>query len=329
MNIIALCIAFAASMIITKLIPLLGIVDHPADRKVHAETIPQAGGLGFILPFIAVLAFMSFRQTFGMTAVVLIICTAYMGLVGLIDDVGNISARNKLILQLPVVIFSMAAGLMFDKCGVFFNILLTLLWYLGMMNAMNVLDGLDGLAGGISAVSCAGFAALGYMNGDRLLLYASLTLCAGNLGFLVFNFYPAKIFMGDTGSLALGYLMSAFGIMAYKSCASSPLDIGVPLLIIFIPTYNIFVCVAKRMLGGISLFTADDTQTYHLIMRQRGVSMRNTVLIFYAVNVLTALAAFVYMRLVIWQKFAAMAVIIALCVAATSVMGFLNKNANV
>jgi len=212
-------------------------------------------------------------------------------------------------------------GLSFDKLG-FFNIPLTVLWYLGIINAMNLIDGLDGLAGGIAVISGAAFMVLGLTTGNTLLFVASLIICAGSLGFLVFNFHPAKIFMGDTGSLALGYLISALGMLAQKHSTSSPFDLVMLILLVFMPSYNVLVCVAKRLMNGISLFTPDNTQTYNLIMRNTGASMRKTVVIYYIINAIMAASAFAYIGLSFEQKLLALVVLVAVCVAITAVMGF-------
>ena len=128
-------------------------------------------------------------------------------IIGIIDDMIEMGAKLRFVLQLAVTTATIISGVGFEKWG-WLNYPLTFFWFIGMINAVNLIDGLDGLAAGIAITACAGFGILGFLFNIPALIVIACILGAGCLGFLVFNIHPAKIFMGDTGSVPLGYILA-------------------------------------------------------------------------------------------------------------------------
>jgi len=220
-------VSFVMAMLITPLVRrfayLIGAVDHPNARKVHVRTMPRIGGLAIFIAFLIGYALLlpasRYNDAILIGAVVIV-------LTGLIDDRFQLSARVKLMGQMIATVVVLNSGMRIEMINLPFDqqlylgswgIPVTVLWLIGITNAINLIDGLDGLAAGVSSIALGTIALLAIIQGNVYLTMMALLLLASTLGFLVHNFYPAKIFMGDTGALFLGYMLAVFSLIGFKN----------------------------------------------------------------------------------------------------------------
>ncbi len=290
--------AFIITLLSTPWIKKLAVcfkaMDKPDRRKVHLNLMPRLGGLAICLSFwaIVILTQPLTSQIKGLLAGGAVIC-----LVGMWDDIRGISAKTKLLGQILAAGVVIYAGVRvnfltspFDGTTIdlgYWRYPLTILWIVGMTNAVNLIDGLDGLAAGVSSIAAVtlGIVALlegaaGYMQAAML----SFILAAATLGFLKHNFYPAKIFMGDTGSLFLGFNLAAIAILGLTKGATV-ISLFLPVVILGIPIADTAFAIARRFLNGKPIFSPDREHLHHRLL-DLGLTHRKTVLTIYAVSIL-------------------------------------------
>lgn len=295
---ISLLLAFILIPTTRKIAVKFGIYDNPDSTfAIHERPVPHLGGLGiFLAVFIALM--LSFFFIFKQVSIVRLSSVLIGGLMafslGLWDDLKwkrsrkNYRPNAKFILQVVVsgvistVLIVGGLSIKFIPVGII-GLLLVIFYIFGGMNAVNMQDGLDGLAAGLVAISAAGFAGLSFFTGNTLGLMLSLSSLGVVLGFLVYNFYPASIFMGDSGSHFLGFIVATLAIIF----TSRPYDlrwfIG-PILIIGFPVADAAWAVGRRFLQGKKLFQGDRAHFYDRMIK-KGISVRRTVLICYLVQV--------------------------------------------
>ncbi len=284
--------------IVKKIALHVGAMDIPNERKVHIKPMPRLGGLGIFLGFLT--GYILFGQPSTMMNSVLI-GSFIIVITGMIDDIKPLGAKYKLIGQIIaaciVIFYGKVLLVNIDAFGFYinFNILsypLTLLFILGCINCINLIDGLDGLAGGISAIYFLTIGIIATYMGSRGL---DFTLCfvmlGACIGFLFHNFYPAKIFMGDSGSMFLGFIIAVIALLGFKNVTMSSLII--PLLVLAIPILDTFFAIVRRKLKGEKISTPDRFHIHHQLLN-RNLSQRATVIIIYCIDLLFALASIVY-----------------------------------
>jgi len=273
-------------------------IDVPDKRKVHIKPMPRLGGLGIFLGFL--LGYMIFGEH---TAIMnsILIGSFIIILTGVMDDIKPLKARHKLIGQLISCLIVVFYGGLLLKDVSFFGIYLdfklfaypiTILFILGCINCMNLIDGLDGLAGGISAIFflTIGIIAIG-KNSFVLPTVLTFIMLGSTIGFLVHNFYPAKIFMGDTGSMFLGFIMAVITVLGFKSVMMSA--IMIPLFILVVPILDTLFAIVRRKLRGESISTPDKCHIHHQLLR-RNFTQRTTVLIIYLITFLFSVATVIW-----------------------------------
>ena len=273
-------------------------VDVPNARKVHQKPMPRLGGLGIYFGFL--LGYMLYG-THSATMNSILIGSFIIVLTGVIDDVKPLKAKHKFIGQLVatcIVVFYgnilikdiSAFGLYFD-----FGLLaypITLFFILGCINCMNLIDGLDGLAAGISSIYFLTIGIIATIQGKTGLDFVLTFIMLGStLGFLMHNFNPASIFMGDSGSMFLGFIIAVIALLGFKNVTMTSLII--PLLILAIPILDTIFAIIRRALKGESISTPDKFHIHHQLLN-RNFSQRATVLAIYAINLLFAFASIVY-----------------------------------
>lgn len=283
---------------IKKIAHHIKAVDIPNERKVHKEPMPRLGGLGIYFGFL--LGYILFGVQDKMMNSIFI-ASFIIIITGIIDDVQPLKASHKFIGQLIatcIVVFYgnillkdiSAFGLYFD-----FGILtypITIFFILGCINCMNLIDGLDGLATGISSIYFLTIGIIAAMQGKTGLDFVLTFIMLGStLGFLVHNFNPASIFMGDSGSMFLGFIIAVISLLGFKNVTMTSLII--PLLILAIPILDTIFAIIRRTLKGESISTPDKFHIHHQLLN-RNFSQRATVLIIYAINLLFAFASIVY-----------------------------------
>jgi len=281
---------------------LLGIVAKPSERRIHKGLIPEAGGLSFALPiFLAQASFYLFGSDPETGEMLLKL--SWMGIItlvfGLWDDRFETPAILKLVWQIII------AGLMFfigyrvthltNPLGTDFSLgwmsfPFTLLWFLVVFNAINLIDGMDGLACGITIIVSAVLLIVGFRQQNNLVMAIAAFLMAGNLAFLRYNFYPARIFLGETGALFIALNIAAIstaGSSQFKGITSMTLMI--PLAVLAIPVLDVALAFFRRIKLG-HIFTADKAHIHHTMLAF-GFSQRTISLIVYIVTLLFGLIA--------------------------------------
>lgn len=278
-------------------------MDSPNKRKVHKKVIPLLGGLAIYISFVlGILIIRPFNEDLG---VILAGATIIM-ITGVIDDIFEIKARWKLLGQMiaaATVIFGGVyvefINLPFDgtlELGVF-GIPLTFLWIVGVTNAINLIDGLDGLAAGVSSIVLVTIATIAMLDGNIFIVTLASLLLASTLGFLVHNFYPAKIFMGDTGALFLGYMIAVISLLGFKSVTLFSLII--PVIILGVPISDTLFAIIRRIVNKQPLASPDKSHLHHCLLRL-GYSHRTTVLIIYGISTFFALSAMILTQSTLW-----------------------------
>ena len=261
-------VTFLASAILVPLAKKCAIhtnaLDIPNERKVHKKPMPRMGGLAIFGAFL--LGYILFaRSTYQMISI--LIGGFIIVFTGMIDDIKPIRARTKFILQLVaacvVVFYGNIVVDHIDALG--FNIvfpvpvsyILTILFVVAITNAINLIDGLDGLASGISSIYFLTIAVIAFIinRKEDLDTILSLIMLGSTLGFLIHNFYPAKIFMGDSGSLFLGYTISIIALLGFKATTLTTLII--PIVILAIPIFDTVLAIFRRLLKGQGIGTPD------------------------------------------------------------------------
>ncbi|WP_342042438.1 glycosyltransferase family 4 protein [Bacillus sp. OTU2372] len=308
-NILAFVASFITVIIATpfviKLAIKIGATDKPNKRKVHQKIMPRLGGLAiFIGVFVGYFVSGLYSQrilTISVGAVLIII-------IGILDDLYELSAKVKFAGQLLVALLIVSSGLKVDFLTIpfvvdrmdlgLFSYPLTVFWIVGITNAINLIDGLDGLAAGISSIGIASLGLLAALSGKGLILTIALILLGSTLAFLFYNFHPAKIFMGDTGALFLGYCISILSLLGlYKSVTL--FSIIIPIIILGVPVFDTTFAIIRRIMNRQPIGAPDKSHLHHRIM-ELGLSHRNTVLIIYCFGILFSVAAILLESVTLW-----------------------------
>ncbi len=282
----------------------IGAVDQPDKRKVHSKPMPRIGGLAIYTSFlIGLFFFFPDSDVIGpiIAGSFIIIMT------GLLDDILQLSPKIKLIGQVGAAVVTVLGGIRIEFITLpfgdriefeLFVIPVTILWIIAVTNAINLIDGLDGLAAGVSSIALITISLLAISMGDSTSALIGLILLGSTLGFLVYNFYPAKIFMGDTGSLFLGYMISVLSVTGlYKNVTLFSLI--VPIIILAIPILDTAFAIVRRIVHNNPISAPDKFHLHHCIIRL-GFSHRQTVIMIYAMSSLFSIAAVIFTKSTLW-----------------------------
>lgn len=290
---VAVCLAgvigWAATPFLIRLAPRIGAVDGPNHRKVHTCSMPCLGGAAIYAGF--VIGLLASGQLEARTTALLAGGTAVF-LLGVADDLFELSPRLKLAGQIAAALLIVLLGVQVEflthplsgeaiELG-FWAIPLTVLWIVGVTNAVNLIDGLDGLAGGVSVLAAVTLAVVAWREGEAAVASWALILAASTLGFLRYNFYPARIFMGDSGAMFLGFNLAAMSVLGLTKSATA-LSLVIPFVILGIPILDTFFAIVRRLAQGQPVFRADKEHLHHCLLAM-GLSHRQTVLVIYAVS---------------------------------------------
>lgn len=314
-----------ATPVVRRLARAVGAVKQPQDRHVHSVPTPELGGVailaGILAAFLAATRLSSFDELYRTTSEpeAIVLAALMIATVGLVDDLRPVSAPAKLAGQLvaagTLVLFGVTLRWVYvpGDPGSLFNLspdlaaLLTIAAVVAMVNAVNLVDGLDGLAAGIVAIAGTAlfvhqhFADRGAVLPEGELSAASLVLAAlvgACLGFLVYNFHPASIFMGDTGALLIGLLLAAASVSAIGNSiqptrtdfTAAAVPVAIPALVLAVPFVDTFLAILRRVGSGRSWASADKEHLHHRLL-EIGHSHRRAVLIMYAWSALIAFGA--------------------------------------
>jgi len=272
-------VSFLVSLLVMPLIITFserkGLYDPSNDRKIHKGKISRLGGLGIFLGFAcAFVCVMIFDFTVQFNIPLFISALVLSFIVGFVDDIISIKARYKLLVQLLCGLLVALSGLQFNKITLFtnfdiqfgiFSYVITMLWVAGFMNAINMLDGMDGLASGIVLVASLFLSAIGWLQGIPVVTCISLSVVGSVLGFLLYNYPPAKIFMGDGGAYFLGFMYAVMPLIGIKK-ASTVTIFYIPLVLLLIPLMDVFNVMRKRINAGYHIFIADRNHIHHRML---------------------------------------------------------------
>ena len=264
-----------------------GLVDVPNERKIHKKPISRIGGvaiwLSTMLAFLC-LVFMSYYPTGSLLSGILL-GSSLMCLLGLVDDIYNLPAKFKLVIQLSIATLVYLLGIQISDIpffgGVelgFWSYPITILWIVGISNALNFIDGVDGLAGSVTTINSITLAiiALAMTPPNPIIALIGFILAGSMLAFLTYNFNPAKIFMGDSGALFSGFLLATISITGVMKAAT--LAILLPFLVLAVPIVDITYSSLRRIYKGQSPFVADAEHIHHKLLHA-GFSQKKTVVI--------------------------------------------------
>jgi UDP-GlcNAc:undecaprenyl-phosphate GlcNAc-1-phosphate transferase len=289
----ALTVSVVATPLVRSLAIRLRLGDKPNGRKLHTHPIPHLGGVALFLGMVAAIAPLGNRWLpAGASATLLlkaIPAILVIVVLGLVDDTRNLRARHKLVVQLGAAVmlvaigFRLFTGVLVLDVSAFAVALVSLLFLVGMLSSVNLVDGHDGLAGGVSLISAAAFAAIGSMAGISDVVPFSLAVCGACLGFLVFNFPPGRIYMGDTGSMLLGLLLALTACLVSMRAPSANMFAAV-CFVLGVPLLDTALAIARRVVLRSPLFAADCLHMHH-VLRDTGLSPRKTLLVLYGMQV--------------------------------------------
>ena len=343
---IAFLLAFITAYVLTpytiRFAKKIGALDLPKDkRKIHKNAMPRLGGLaviaGFIVSTIYLLTVMSFEKTIvlnGIDNYHIKLIGFFLGVIVLeifcfFDDWKGIRAYKKLIGQILAALIVTFCGIRIDKIVLSnfdtiinneaLSIIFTVVWIVGITNAINLIDGLDGLSSGICLISCLSLLIIFVMNSSPIIAIILITALAGGIvGFLPFNFNPARTFIGDTGSNFLGFALSIISILGVAKTYTAIVLIA-PLIVFALPLFDTVAAIFRRIIKTKSIkgvFKADRQHLHHKIMK-RGYTQKQAVFMLYAVSATFGMFAIILLESGLWK-----AISFALMVIAIVAIGF-------
>ena len=299
----ALVLAMALTPVWIRLARRLGFVDHPGERKVHASPMPTGGGFVVAFAFLVVLSLSMLlpgapepRAVLGLIVVGLIALA-----LGWADDRWRLPAWSKLIVQALCGVILHAFGFGVDKLSnpltggsldlAGYGVVIDVVWTVAIANAINLIDGLDGLASGVVAISTATLVAVALGHADSSLLWVGTILVGALLGFLHYNFPPARVFLGDTGSQFLGVTMAALALLENDK-GTAAITLLLPIVAMGVPLLDSVMAFLRRLGRGGRIFRADQEHLHHRLLRL-GLTHRQAVVLLYYVCLYLGIAAYV------------------------------------
>lgn len=298
-------IAFAISYTLTphakKLAYKIGAIDVPKDnRRVHKEPIPRLGGLAIYVAFIfttivTILLNRSVFDTIERDFTGILIGATMIVTIGILDDIKPISAKLKLSVQVLAALIAIYFGVRIEfvssilgntsattGLGIL-SIPITLFWIVGITNTVNLIDGLDGLAAGVATIASFSLGTVAYINGMYPVAILLFILAGSSLGFLPYNFNPAEIFMGDTGSLLIGFLLATISVEGVIKTAAT-IAIAVPVLALGVPIFDTAFAILRRLINKRPIMEADKGHLHHRLL-DHGLTQKQTVLTLYLISI--------------------------------------------
>jgi UDP-GlcNAc:undecaprenyl-phosphate GlcNAc-1-phosphate transferase len=296
------------------------LVDLPDPRKIHTKPIARLGGVAiFASTLMAVIPLLCLSNSIGdafrtqwLKIVCLLTAATVIFVVGLCDDLKGLRVRTRLVGQLLATFIVCLAGIQIEKIVIkdlvtldlgLFSWAFTFLWIIGVTNAVNLIDGLDGLAGGICAIACGAIAILSVLQGNIVLAIIMLALFGSLTGFLCFNFHPASIFMGDSGSLFLGFMVATASVFTTAK-SETLIGFGLPILVLGIPIFDTLLSILRRFLKRHIIMSPDRGHFHHRLL-DRGLKQHHVAIIAY---LMTAAAAGIGLLLLLTSREASLAV---------------------
>ncbi len=308
---IGLGLAYVLTPLVERLATRFGVLARPGGRHIHRTPVPRLGGIAVYLAFLAavlaglplersikitadahlILITVPFTPEFDRPVIGVLLGATVITFVGMIDDIRGVAPLEKLFGQLVAAVVPLSFGVGMDVLtnplgGMVFlgplGLALTVAWLVALCNVMNLIDGIDGLAAGIATIAGGTVLVASYQHGDVATAMLAAALIGSTLGFLPYNFSPARIFLGDTGSMLLGYILGSLSVLgAYKSYTA--LSLLVPLVALGVPVLDTALAITRRWRTRRPIFQADTEHLHHRLL-QRGLSQRQTAVVLYLVT---------------------------------------------
>lgn len=296
---ISLITSILITPIIKKLAFKIGATDKPNYRKVHQKIMPRLGGLAIYISFLVGFLILKPENPYIES---ILLGSIIIVLTGMLDDIYELSAKTKLIGQLAaalVVVLWGGVQVEFINLPFTTNVLefgylsipITVLWIVGITNAINLIDGLDGLAAGVSSIALITISIMAIIIPNPFVVMIGGILLASTIGFLFFNFYPAKIFMGDTGAMFLGFMIAVLSLLGFKNVTL--ISFIIPIIILGVPISDTFYAILRRIMHKKPLSAPDKSHLHHCLL-DLGFTHRQTVLLIYAMSAFFGLVAIIF-----------------------------------
>lgn len=304
-HVLGVIIAFLLGIFIVPIVIYFskkaGLVDKPDERKIHSGEISRLGGIAIwvsvMLTFSLLILLSYYPKGVGLSGI--IVGGSLMFLLGLIDDIFTLNAKFKLIIQVLIATMVILLGVRIDLIHLpilgqvnlgLFSYPVSLLWIVGISNALNFIDGIDGLAGSVTTIACCaiGVVSLAISPSSPISALVAFILMGSMFAFLMFNYNPAKIFMGDSGALYAGFMLATLSITGIMK--SSPQLMYLPLLILLIPILDVAFSSTRRIMKGSSPFVADSEHIHHNLLHV-GFSQDKVVLSLSSIGMACAILA--------------------------------------
>ena len=300
--VLAFLISFAMTPVAKKVAFKVGAIANPRKRDMHSKPIPRMGGIaivaGFMITLFIIIQFITvldWKQVIGITSGALIIF-----LLGFFDDIYELSAKLKFLIQILAATIVALSGVSIPFISIPFignapmfldmlSIPITVIWIVGITNAVNFIDGLDGLAAGVSSIASLCLMVLSIYSGYPIAILLTTILAGSCLGFLPYNFNPASIFMGDTGSTFLGFILAVTSILGLLK-SYTIVTIVVAVLVLGLPVFDTAFAIIRRLLAGKPITAPDRGHLHHRLV-DRGYSQKQAVITLYAISGVFGLSA--------------------------------------
>lgn len=304
--IIAFTVALLTNPLIIRYAGKFGFVDKPEERKVHLKSMPRVGGLSIILGTIAGSIYLQVDSEYlpqiGIGAAMIIA-------MGLLDDRFTLNAKFKFLIQLIAAVVVVSSGLTIEFIEIpligrvemgFLSSAMAVLWIIGVMNSINLIDGLDGLAGGVATIAISTILVMAIIDplAHVAVISIAVVLIGSTLAFLIFNFHPAKLFMGDTGSLFLGYSIAIISLMGFFKSVTL-FSLIAPVLILAVPIFDTLFAIIRRFLNKQRIMSPDKGHLHHCLLAM-GFSHRAAVLIIYTIGIFFGASALLFSNVTLW-----------------------------
>ena len=304
----SLIMSFVVTMVITALlIPIvmkigakLGIVAHKNKRTVHKVEVPRIGGYAiYISSLIGMVIFLKTDPQIN----AILIASFLVFFIGLFDDVHDLSPKTKLIVELVAALIVILYGDIYLKGFDFLPAnwppilpgAITVLWIVGITNAINLIDGLDGLSSGISIIVLFTISITSLTSGRTDIASLSLVLAGAIMGFLFYNFHPAKIFLGDCGALYIGFMISVISLLGFGYNVSTFFTLGAPIVVLMVPIMDTLIAIIRRKVHHKKFSEADKAHLHHNLMFKLKLGHRKSVIVLYGITFLFSLTSYIYL----------------------------------
>lgn len=290
---IPLIISVIAIPLIIKLSHRHEVFDYSCSRKIHVGNIPRLGGLGIFLGCFPLILYYLMNNNMGFNYIFLILGMVTAFLVGFVDDLKPMRARYKLIIQIAAAGLVTASGLLIEKFVIYsffainFGYLaypITVFWIITFMNAVNLIDGMDGLSTGIFLLANLFIIIISVMTQNYVVLTLALVLECSTAGFYIFNFPPAKIFLGDGGAYFIGFMYAILPLMGVKKSAALTVFL-IPMILMLVPISDVFQVMLNRLRNGQNIFKPDTKHLHHRLMNL-GFSTKGILGVVYSYTVI-------------------------------------------